>query len=260
MRLDKALMERGLVPSRSRAALLIEGGGVCVNEKTVRKCSFETTESDELSVNDLIGYVGRGGLKLENALSVFGVSCAGRHALDIGASTGGFTECLLRFGAASVTAVDVGHGQMHPSLVNDPRVINMENTNARLLTPDAVGGKKDLAVMDVSFISQSVIYPSLFSCVKPEAPIITLVKPQFEAGSRYLNKKGVIKDKKVYLSVLRDLDAAAHALGRGVTKAMVSPILGGDGNMEFLVLLETTDCVFDFSGVYHDALKGVPSD
>lgn len=257
MRLDKSLLDRGLVPSRSRAALLIEGGGVSVNGKTILKCAFEVNENDELTVNDLIGYVGRGGLKLEKALESFGVSCEGKNALDIGASTGGFTQCLLRFGAASVTAVDVGHGQMHPSLVADPRVINLENTNARNLSPDVIGGLKDLAVMDVSFISQATIYPALFSCVSTDAPIITLVKPQFEAGSRYLSKKGVIKDKKVYLSVLTALDAVAHTYGRGVTNAMVSPILGGDGNLEFLILLESTEKSFDFTEVYHQALKGV---
>lgn len=217
---------------------MILRGDVQVNHVLVQKPSYQVKESDMISVNDSIGYVGRGGLKLEYALETFEIVCEGKKALDIGASTGGFTQCLLNRGAQSVIAVDVGHGQMAPVLAQDKRVRLLENTNARTLTPTLLGGRVDLAVMDVSFISQTVLYPAVFSCVEEEAPVIALVKPQFEAGSRYLNKKGVVKDKKVFLNVLENIDACARKSGRGIAEYCVSPILGGDGNTEFFVWLK----------------------
>ncbi len=238
MRLDKALFERGLTQSRSRASMLISDGDVIVNGKTVTKCAFDVSDSDEISVNDSIGYVGRGGLKLEHALKAFGIDCTGYDALDIGASTGGFTQCLLKNGAKSVLAVDVGHGQMDEKLANDPRVTLLEDTNARILTPEMTGGKKDIAVMDVSFISQTMIFPAMFSCLKDSAVAVTLVKPQFEAGSMFLNKNGIIKDKRVYLRVLENIAEAAHEYSFCVSDLTLSPIKGGDGNTEFLIKLE----------------------
>lgn len=246
MRLDKAVFLRGLAQSRSRAEQLIASGDVFVNGMPVNKASYSVEESDRILVQDSIGYVGRGGLKLEYALDTFGIVCQGKKALDIGASTGGFTQCLLRRGVQKVIAVDVGHGQMAPELVKDPRVVLLENTNARYLTPEMTGGRAELAVMDVSFISQTVLYPALFSCMEEQAPIITLVKPQFEAGSRCLNKKGVVKDPTVYPKVFETIDRHARALGRGVAKVCMSPVLGGDGNREFLVLLEKGAQKFEF--------------
>ncbi len=248
MRLDKALYERGLAQSRSRASLLIDGGDVAVNGRTVTKCAFDVSDSDEISVNDSIGYVGRGGLKLEHAFNAFGIDCSGADALDIGASTGGFTQCLLKCGAKNVVAVDVGHGQMDASLMSDPRVTLMEDTNARILTPEMIGGKKDIAVMDVSFISQTVIFPAMFSCLKNDAFAVTLVKPQFEAGSMFLNKKGIIKDKRVYLRVLENIGTAALRHSFCISAVTLSPIKGGDGNTEFLIKLEHGDTNTDFVG------------
>ncbi len=246
MRLDKAVFERGLAQSRSRAALLINENSVKVNGKTINKVSFDITESDEITVTDSIGYVGRGGLKLEGALKLFCVDVSGFEAIDIGASTGGFTECLLRFGAKSIVAVDVGHDQMDEKIKNDPRVTLLENTNAKILTTELIGGKKDIAVMDVSFISQTEIFSAMFSCLKDDGIAITLVKPQFEAGSKYLNKKGVIKDKKVYIEVLKKIENAAKVFSYGVKNACVSSITGGDGNTEFLILLQKNTPDFDF--------------
>ena len=257
MRLDKRVFEQGFAKSRSRAALLINEGSVKVNGKTIIKTSFDVDESDVISVTDTIGYVGRGGLKLEGALKSFNLYITDFEALDIGASTGGFTECLLNFNAKSVVAVDVGHGQMDEKLRNDKRVTLFENTNAKYITPELIGGKKDIAVMDVSFISQTEIYNAMFNTLKENGIAITLVKPQFEAGSKFLNKKGVIKDKKVYLTVLNKIEQAARVFSYGVKDACVSSILGGDGNIEFLVLLEKNAPLFDFSGILNQALKGI---
>ncbi len=257
MRLDKAIFVKGFAKSRSRALLLINEGSVQVNCKTILKASFEVNDDDVISVTDTIGYVGRGGLKLEGALKHFNVDVNGLEALDIGASTGGFTECLLNFNAKNVVAVDVGHGQMDDKLKEDSRVCLLENTNAKYITPETIGGKKDIAVMDVSFISQTEIYSAMFNCLKDNGIAITLVKPQFEAGSKFLNKKGVIKDKKVYLTVLNKIEQSAHVFSYGVKDAMVSPILGGDGNIEFLVLLEKNANYFDFNNVVNQAIKGM---
>ena len=249
MRLDKAIFEKGLAQSRSRAAQLIDNNSVTVNGKTINKASYNVEETDEIVVFDSIGYVGRGGLKLEYAIKEFSVDVDGCEALDIGASTGGFTQCLLNYGALSVTSVDVGHGQMHESLVKDKRVRLIENFNAKNLNAQIIGGKKDIAVMDVSFISQTEIYGAMFSCLKDEGCAITLVKPQFEAGSKYLNKKDIIKNKKVYLDVFEKIQRSAHEYYYSVERACVSPVLGGDGNTEFLVLLKKGLFDYDFTDI-----------
>lgn len=235
MRLDKFIAQKGLVQSRSRAEQLISDGSVKVNGKTVTKPAFSVEENDKIEISDSINYVGRGGLKLEYAINKFNISVNGADAIDIGASTGGFTECLLNFGAKSICAVDVGHGQMAEKLKADPRVTLLENTNARFITPEIIGGRKDLAVMDVSFISQTAIFSALFECVNDSADIVTLVKPQFEAGSEFLSKKGIIKDRRIYKSVLEKIDLSTNEFGYGIKNACVSPIKGGDGNTEFLV-------------------------
>lgn len=245
MRLDKAVFEKGLVQSRSRAALLINENSVSVNGKIINKASFDVKDSDVITVVDSIMYVGRGGLKLEGALKTFDIDVTGLEALDIGASTGGFTQCLLKFGAKNVVAVDVGHDQMDLLLKNDPRVTLFENTNAKVITPEMIGGKKDIAVMDVSFISQTEIFNAMFSCLKEDGIAITLVKPQFEAGSKYLNKKGIIKDKKVYFDVFNKIETSLNAFSYGIKDACYSSILGGDGNTEFLILITKNPPKFD---------------
>lgn len=256
MRLDKAIFQRGLVQSRSRAALLIEEGSVLVNGETVLKASREVSDADEISVTDSIGYVGRGGLKLEHALKTFSVSADGKDCLDIGASTGGFTQCLLNNGAKRVVAVDVGHGQMHESIASDKRVVLFENTNARFITADTVLGKKDLIVMDVSFISQTEIYPAICDSLKDEGTAITLVKPQFEAGSRFLNKKGIVKDKKAYYLTFQKLLQHLLPLGLGIFDCCPSSIKGGDGNVEFLILIKKGVSTFDSDEFLNKWLKG----
>ncbi len=234
MRLDKAIFEKGLVQSRSRASLLINENSVKVNGKIISKASYDVKDKDIIEVIDSIGYVGRGGLKLEAALKNFNIDVSGKDALDIGASTGGFTQCLLKFNAKSVVAVDVGYGQLHESLLRDNRVTLMEKFNAKNLTPEVIGGKKDIIVMDVSFISQTEIFEAMFSCLKDNGVAVTLVKPQFEVGSKNLNKKGIVKDKKIYSDVFLKIQNCAQKYGYSVFNICDSPILGGDGNKEFL--------------------------
>lgn len=256
MRLDKAVFERGLVQSRSRASLLIAENSVCVNGKIITKASFDVNDNDIITVSDSIGYVGRGGLKLEFALNQFNVDAQDKETLDIGASTGGFTQCLLKYGAQHVTAVDVGHGQMHESLVSDERVTLIENFNAKNLSLDVVNGKKDIIVMDVSFISQTEIFSAMFPLINDDGCAITLVKPQFEVGNKYLNKKGVVKDKKLYYDVFLKIQSMALLYEYNITNACISPILGGDGNMEFLFEFKKGTENFDFSQLYDSVLKG----
>jgi 23S rRNA (cytidine1920-2'-O)/16S rRNA (cytidine1409-2'-O)-methyltransferase len=256
MRLDRAIFLRGLAQSRSRAALLISDNCVSVDGRIINKASFEVDETSNISVIDSISYVGRGGLKLEYALKTFAIDVEGKSAVDIGASTGGFTQCLLRYGATSVAAVDVGHGQLHPDLLNDKRILLLENTNAKFLTSEMIGGKKDIAVSDVSFISQTEIHNAMFSCLNENGIAITLIKPQFEAGAKYLNKKGVIKDKKVFLNVFERIENSANANSFEISGMCISPILGGDGNIEFLALFKKGSKRFDFMPIYNSVLKG----
>ena len=250
------IFERGLAQSRSRAVLLLQEGSVSVNGKIVTKASFEVGDTDDITVIDSIGYVGRGGLKLQYALDRFLIDVNDKTCLDIGASTGGFTQCLLKYGASNVVAVDVGHGQMNESISSDPRVTLLENTNAKALQPEMIGGKKQIIVMDVSFISQTEIYPAMFECLEDDGCAITLVKPQFEAGSSFLNQKGIVKDKRVYYTVLNKISENARLYGFCVKDACVSSILGGDGNVEFLVLIKKGDESFDFVPLYNSVLKG----
>lgn len=245
MRLDKAVFERGLVQSRSRAAQLIDSDNVKVNGVIISKASFDVSENDIIEVFDSIGYVGRGGLKLEAALNTFHININMMEALDIGASTGGFTQCLLKYGVKNVVAVDVGCGQMHESLIRDERVTLIEKFNAKNLKPELIGGKKDIAVMDVSFISQTEIYEAMFSCLNDDGVAITLVKPQFEAGEKFLNKKGIVKDKKVFKDVFLKMQYNANKFGYSVFNICDSPILGGDGNKEFLFEIKKGQSNFD---------------
>lgn len=245
MRLDKAIFERGLVQSRSRAAQLIDNNSVKVNGIIITKPSYDVKECDDIEVFDSIGYVGRGGLKLEEALKKFNIDVSGKDALDIGASTGGFTQCLLKYGAKSVVAVDVGCGQMHKSLIDDERVTLIEKFNAKDLKPELISGKKHIAVMDVSFISQTEIYSAMFSCLDDDGVAITLVKPQFEVVGKFLNKKGIVKDKKIYKDVFLKMQYNANKYGYSVFNICESPILGGDGNKEFLFEIRRGQSDFD---------------
>jgi 23S rRNA (cytidine1920-2'-O)/16S rRNA (cytidine1409-2'-O)-methyltransferase len=234
-RLDALLLERGLAPSRERARALILAGHVV----TKAGAPVDQTAAVTLDAPDH-PYVGRGALKLAHALDVFHVAVTGRRALDIGASTGGFTEILLERGAAIVVAVDVGHGQLDWRLRNDPRVVVRERVNARALTADHLpdGARPlQLVTIDVSFISLRHILPVLPPLIAPDADVILLIKPQFEAGRSEVGKGGIVRDDAVHARVIEEVAAAAHALGLSRTGLTESPITGMEGNREFLLHL-----------------------
>ena len=245
VRLDTLLVERGLAASRERARALILAGQVRVDGQPAPKAGTPVGVDAEVSV--LVPdhpYVGRGGLKLDHALGAFGISVTGRLALDIGASTGGFTDVLLRHGAARVVALDVGHGQLDWRLRSDPRVIVLERTNARHLTPDALPPEArlfDLVTIDVSFISLKQILPVVPALVAPRGDVIALVKPQFEAGRGEVGKGGIVRDDAVHARVVEEI--VQHALALGLTRAGLSesPITGMEGNREFLLHLTRPD-------------------
>ncbi len=217
---------------------MIENGSVFANGIPVVKPSEDFDESAEITVTQNEKYVSRGGLKLEYALQRFGISPRGMKCLDVGASTGGFTDCLLQHGALNVCAVDCGHGQLDKSLLNDDRVVSLEGINAREMTSDTVKTVPDLAVMDVSFISQTLIYPAL-SAVMPEgALLISLIKPQFEAGRKALNKKGIVTDEKTRLECVDRVVENAKLHGLVLIDKAESAIKGGDGNTEYIALFK----------------------
>lgn len=239
MRADLFLFSRGLAKSRTHAAELIKNG-VELSGKKIGKPSQdipETTPENEIKILEPSKYVSRGGLKLEAALTAFSVETKGLTALDVGASTGGFTDCLLKHGAEKVYAVDVGHGQLAQELISDSRVVNLEGINAKFLSPELIGrGGFPLAVSDVSFISQALIYAPVCSMLCEGGRFISLVKPQFECGRKNLSSGGICKDKKVHLEVVRTLFEKARASGLYPCAFTRSPIAGGDGNTEYLAL------------------------
>lgn len=237
MRLDVYLADSGTVKSRSRAAQLISGGFVSVNGKIVTKASYSITETDEIC---LIGeehrYVGRGGMKLEGALERFQVQVTNLVCADIGASTGGFTDCLLQRGAAHVYAVDSGHDQLDPTLAADPRVTNLEGCNARYLTVELFGQVCQCAVSDLSFISQTLVIPAVAGILADDALYIALIKPQFECGREAVGRGGLVKDKKQHIAAIRRVMTCAEENSLAPFGIMKSPIAGGDGNTEFLMI------------------------
>jgi 23S rRNA (cytidine1920-2'-O)/16S rRNA (cytidine1409-2'-O)-methyltransferase len=235
IRLDVALVQRGLSPSRERAQEAINAGLVLVNGKVAAKPALKVSESDTIEVTgDPIGYVGRGGLKLEGALEQFQVDPAGLVCVDVGASTGGFTDCLLRRGARLVYAVDVGRDQLHPDLRKDPRVVNMEGTDIRTVT--SLPEPPQLASVDVSFISLTLVLPGVVRLLAPGGRVVALIKPQFEVGPGGLGKNGIVKDPKRHREAIDRVLAAAGALGLNQVGAVIdSPVLGTEGNKEFLV-------------------------
>jgi len=240
-RLDALLLERGLVASRERARALILAGDVRVNGRPVTKAGTAVADDADLTLAAPDHpYVGRGGVKLAHALDVFHMQVAGRVALDIGASTGGFTDALLQRGARLVVALDVGHGQLDWKIRTDPRVVVLEHTNARTLTagllPEAARAF-DLVTIDVSFISLRHILPAVPPLLRPGADVIALVKPQFEAGRAEVGKGGIVKDETVHERVLAEVTAAADALGLKRAGGVDSPITGMEGNKEFLLHL-----------------------
>ena len=237
-RLDQLLVERGLVESRSKAQALIRAGRVYVEKVRRDKPGILVPEDAPIEIEKRPRYVSRGGEKLEAALRAFGVDPKGKVCLDIGASTGGFTDCLLQHGAAKVYAVDVGKGLLHWKLRNDPRVVVKEGINARYLRPEDIGEPVDLATVDVSFISLKLILPPLGDIVRPEGDVIALVKPQFEAGREKVGKGGVVRDPAVHREVLSGIVRfVEEELRWSVAGATRSPLLGPAGNVEFFLHL-----------------------
>ena len=234
MRLDVFLSSNALAKSRSYAQELIKKGLVTVDGKVITKASFEVNDEKVEVTGEAFSFVGRGGVKLDAALDAFSLDVDGLVALDVGASTGGFTDCLLKRGAAKVYAVDSGHGQLDEKLLCDKRVINMEGFNARDISPDTIGEECDAAVCDLSFISQTLVIKETCTVLKDGGIFVTLIKPQFECGRSALGKGGIIKDKKHFEAACLKVIKYAEGCGLGCMGLTVSPIKGGDGNTEFL--------------------------
>ncbi len=235
-RLDTLLVERELAPTRAKARSLIMRGAVYVDGERVDKAGALVKASSEVTVKDSSQkYVSRGGYKLEGALSEFGIDVSGSVALDVGASTGGFTDCLLQRGVARVYAVDVGYGQLDWKLRNDERVAVIEKLNARYLMPEDIGEKVDIAVIDVSFISLTMVIPPLKNVLKPRGRLVALIKPQFEVGKGQVGKGGIVRDEAKHQEVIEKISSFLNGLGFTVTGVIPSPILGAQGNKEFLI-------------------------
>ncbi len=243
VRLDKLLLERGLTPSRERARALILAGKILVDGQKIDKAGAGVDESAAIRLlGEDLKYVSRGGLKLEKALEHWHIDVSGKVCLDVGTSTGGFTDCLLQRGAVLVIAVDTGHGQVDFRLRQDSRVRLLEKTNARYLAQEQIGEAVELVVMDVSFISTTLILPAVIAAALPESSaerrgrqIIVLVKPQFEAGRKQVGKGGIVRDPTVQTAAVDKVRQALLALGCTHTDVIESPILGGEGNREFLL-------------------------
>lgn len=242
-RLDKLLVDRGFAASRERAQALILAGKVLVDEQKIEKAGAQIkTECPIRLLGEDLKYVSRGGLKLERALDHWKIDVRGRSCLDVGASTGGFTDCLLQSGAARILAVDTGYGQMDFKLRQDPRVRLLEKTNARYLTRDVLGENVEFIAMDVSFISATLVLPAVVGSAFPQSPadrgrcqLVALVKPQFEAGKENVGKGGIVRDENVQLKAVEKVRSALVELGAKETDVIESPILGAEGNREFLL-------------------------
>lgn len=238
-RLDVLLVKRGLAPSREKARAVIMSGIVYVDGQKEDKAGSAFAESALIEVRgSVLRYVSRGGLKLEKAMTHFGVQPEGKVCMDVGASTGGFTDCMLQNGAVKVYSVDVGRGQLAWKLRSDPRVVCMEKTNIRYVAPEDIGEAVDLASIDVSFISLTKVLGPVKEILKAGGFVVALIKPQFEAGREKVGKKGVVREKSTHLEVIRKVIAYAQEIGFLVRNLEFSPIKGPEGNIEYLLLLE----------------------
>lgn len=238
-RLDVLLVEKGLAPSREKAKAYIMEGKVFVENQREDKPGTNFDENSKIELHGKkLAYVSRGGLKLEKALMTFPVKLDGAVCMDIGASTGGFTDCMLQNGASKVFSVDVGYGQFDWSLRQDPRVVLMEKTNVRYLKPEDIGEQLDFASCDVSFISLSKILPAIFPILTDDGTMVCLIKPQFEAGRENVGKRGVVKNPKVHRDVIAEVFGFTEALGFAVKGLTFSPIKGPNGNIEYLMYIE----------------------
>ena len=238
-RLDVLMVRKNLAASREKAKALIMSGIVYVNGQKEDKAgtAFEDTAQIEVRGNTL-PYVSRGGLKLEKAMKCFGLDLAGRVCMDVGASTGGFTDCMLQNGAVKVYSIDVGHGQLDWKLRNDPRVMCMERTNMRYVTPDQIGEPVDFSSIDVSFISLTKVLGPVREILGDGGEVVCLIKPQFEAGREKVGKKGVVRDPQVHLEVIRMVTDFARQAGFHLLNLEFSPIKGPEGNIEYLLYLK----------------------
>lgn len=238
-RIDVLLVARGLAPSRQRAQSLIDAGCVYANGILIKKPSVSCEEDADIELRGMdMPFVSRGGLKLQRAFEVFPLNVSGMVCADIGASTGGFTDCLLQHGAAYVYAVDSGHDQLDKNLRSRMDVCNMEGINARHMTPELFDRQIDFCTMDVSFISIMKVLPALYTISSEQAGAICLIKPQFEAGREFVGKKGVVRDRKIHLRIVSEVTAFAQTLGFGVIGFTWSPIRGPEGNIEYLMYLK----------------------
>ena len=241
-RLDVAVFERGFAPSREKAKAIIMAGQVFVNNQKVDKAGFELKEDDKLEVRgNTLKYVSRGGLKLEKAMKEFPITLNGKICMDVGASTGGFTDCMLQNGAVKVYSIDVGYGQLAWKLRCDERVINLERTNFRYCTRSEVPDEIDFSSVDVSFISLKHILPVLNTLLKTDGEAVCLIKPQFEAGKEFVGKKGVVRDLNVHIDVVEKVVNLATENGFGVCGLAFSPIKGPEGNIEYLIYLKKSE-------------------
>ena len=238
-RLDVLLVQKGLAPSREKAKTMIMEGNVFVNNNREDKAGSTFPEDCVIEIHGkTLQYVSRGGLKLEKAMKHFGISLENMVCMDIGASTGGFTDCMLQNGAAKVFSVDVGYGQFAWKLRQDPRVVCMEKTNIRYVTPEQIGEPLDFASVDVSFISLTKVLGPARELLKEHGQMVCLIKPQFEAGREKVGKKGVVRDRKVHEEVIRSVIAFARSIGFAILGLEYSPIKGPEGNIEYLVWIE----------------------
>lgn len=256
-RLDIALVDMGLSSSRERAKELIKSGQVMLNGCVCDKPSKKVSEYDKLEIiGETFKYVSRGGLKLEQALEMFELNIKALICLDIGASTGGFTDCMLQHGAKRVYAVDVGHSQLDDSLKNNPQVVSMEKTDIRTLIKQSFNESIRFIATDVSFISLKLVLPKIYEILDDEYQAVVLIKPQFEAGKSNLNKHGIVNEPKLHIKVLQEIYNCSQSLGFSVKGLCHSPIKGGKGNIEYLMLLEKTfdkSKIFDFDSIVENA-------
>ena len=262
-RLDVLLTEQGYADTRSKAQAIIMAGQVYVNGQKADKSGISYEETVQLEVRgDVCPYVSRGGWKLEKALRDFGVKPDGFVCSDSGASTGGFTDCLRQQGASKVFAIDVGYGQLDWKIRSDPRVVVMERTNIRYVTPEDLGEQLDLSVIDVSFISLSIVLPTIKTLLKPTGQVLCLIKPQFEAGREKVGKKGVVRDPETHKEVLDNFVSLADSLGFTIMGLTFSPVKGPEGNIEFFGhrSMEEKEGIRPDTGLIvrqaHDTLKG----
>ncbi len=263
-RLDVALVERGLCESRQKAQAAIMAGLVTVDGQKVTKAGAAVEDDAAIQVKGpAIPYVSRGGLKLEKAMKLWNIDLSGKVCADIGASTGGFSDCMLQTGAAKVYAVDTGYGKLDWKIRTDPRVVALERTNARYLTREQIPEALDFASIDVSFISLRLILPAIRGVLKEDGEVVCLVKPQFEAGRDKVGKKGVVRDKKTHLEVLENFLTYAGDNGFTVKALTFSPIKGPEGNIEYLGYLAPPDTAAEETDLKelvdasHEALEGV---